>query len=268
LPVRRSPPPIRHDAGGLAWSPDGKQIAFSDFGAIYVIKKDGSGRRPIASRRTIAGDWPSWSPDGKELAFSDYYAGVIRVVQSDGTSDRVIYHGTQVSRPAWSPDGRSIAFDWDPANGRASLIGVMPAGGGGVRVLARNGWCPAWSPDGSMIAYCTSKAVYVIHADGSGQHLVARVFAGGVSWSPDGRRIAIGTGDAGIQVVQSDGTGRHRLTHGNYFDTYPDWSPDGNSIAFDRAHCDPKIHPCTTDTGSSIYVVTADGSALRRLTPW
>jgi Tol biopolymer transport system component len=118
-------PPIRHDAGGLAWSPDGKQIAFSDFDGIYVIKADGSGRRPVVRSHVIRGDGPSWSPNGKEIAFSDYYAGVIRVVRGDGTFDRVIYRGTQISRPAWSPDGRSIAFDWDPANGGASLIGVF-----------------------------------------------------------------------------------------------------------------------------------------------
>jgi len=58
-------------ASFLAWSPDGKQIAFSDGREIFVMNQDGSSLRQL----TNDPDWyngcfhPSWSPDGKRITF-------------------------------------------------------------------------------------------------------------------------------------------------------------------------------------------------------
>jgi tol-pal system beta propeller repeat protein TolB len=46
------------------WSPDGKQIAFGD-GEIYVMNRDGSGRKQVTSTGGNASD-PVWSPVGAE----------------------------------------------------------------------------------------------------------------------------------------------------------------------------------------------------------
>jgi Tol biopolymer transport system component len=51
---------------GLAWSPDGSQLAFHSAGGIYTVRADGSGLRRI----TKDGVQPSWSPDGSRIAFS------------------------------------------------------------------------------------------------------------------------------------------------------------------------------------------------------
>jgi TolB protein len=90
------------------------------------------------------------------------------------------------------------------------------------------------------------------------------------SWSPDGRKIVLVRGPckretapcplhSGIYVVNSDGSGPHRLTRRRRDWDYgsPVWSPDGRRIAFDA---EPRYDEV-------IYVMNADGSKLRQLTP-
>jgi TolB protein len=61
------------DDGSPAWSPDGKQIAFTSTrdGApqIYVMNADGSGVRRV-SQSNVPDFQPAWSPDGNWIAFS------------------------------------------------------------------------------------------------------------------------------------------------------------------------------------------------------
>jgi Tol biopolymer transport system component len=63
-----------------------------------------------------------------------------------------------------------------------------------------------------------------------------------------------------IFLMNANGTGVHRLTHpsSGTEDVFPDWSPDGSRIVFERR----------PPTGAhSIWLVRSDGSGLRRLTP-
>ena len=68
----------------------------------------------------------------------------------------------------------------------------------------------------------------------------------------------------GISVVGSDGTGLRRLTRGS--DENPVWSPDGTRIAFVR-NIKVGIDRDEIVTRPTIFVVNADGSGLRRLSP-
>ena len=53
--------------------------------------------------------------------------------------------------------------------------------------------------------------------------------------------------------MNSDGTGVVRLTDGGY-DTYPDWSPDGQRIAY------------SSRRDGNIYVMNSDGTSQTNLT--
>jgi dipeptidyl aminopeptidase/acylaminoacyl peptidase len=119
---------------------------------------------------------------------------------------------------------------------------------------------PSWSPDGSKLAVANGEIV-VMNADGSGRTNLTnhRGDSDSPSWSHDGRQIAFitsnGDGNAGVFVVNVDGSALTRLTYPEReatIDATPAWSPDDSRIAFMR--------------NGFIYVMNADGSAVARVT--
>lgn len=88
---------------GLAWSPDGSQLAFHSLGGIYVMRRDGSGLHRI----TNDGVQPSWSPDGSRIGFLKG-GGELFTMAPDG-SDVVLVAGVVVAPQygwAWNPGVR------------------------------------------------------------------------------------------------------------------------------------------------------------------
>ena len=127
---------------------------------------------------------------------------------------------------------------------------------------------PSWSPDGTKITFMSSRddsvascssfgsnsEIYVMNADGSNQ---TRLTNNGAvdqypAWSPDGSKIAFGSGRDGrlqIYVMNADGSGMTRLTMNNFNNNEPNWSPDGAKIAFG------------SDRGpAQIFIMNSDGS--------
>jgi Tol biopolymer transport system component len=82
------------------------------------------------------------------------------------------------------------------------------------------------------------------------------------SYSPDGRRIAYCSGQAGgpVQVwtMKQNGTDKQQVTHMSGPAIFPDFSPDGNKIVF-------TAKPAGSPT-RDIYLVNSDGTGLTRLT--
>ncbi len=73
------------------------------------------------------------------------------------------------------------------------------------------------------------------------------------AWSPDGKSLVFATSNGDIGVMQSDGSGAHRVANVpyrslNFFFERIAWSPDGSTIRFDR--------------NNEIYEVKPDGSGL------
>ena len=83
------------------------------------------------------------------------------------------------------------------------------------------------------------------------------------AWSPDGTQLAYRAephGDQEIWLMETDGSGRHKLTRG----LAPAWSPDGSKIAY----ASPGKIPCPPGRGlrcTGISIMNSDGSGQHRV---
>jgi Tol biopolymer transport system component len=278
------------------------KIAFTRDTDIYTMNADGS----QVTNLTTGPGWetsgfaheenyePVWSPDGTKLAFTgdrDWNLEIF-VMNADGSDPvRLTRHGDTDTHPTWSPDGTKIAWANDRGEyGYERGIYVMNADGSKKTDLTpgtRGGDYPSWSPDGTKIAFLGGNRlhwpsglhltdIYSMSPDGSDATNLTEDYAvsweGPVSWSPDGTRIvAVGRAaeeweedpacshfSACMYVMKADGSGLATLSNDIYVYPAPVWSPDGTKIAF----------PSARGSGDdlSIYVMSADGSEVTRLT--
>jgi TolB protein len=132
----------------IAWSPDGKQIAFSAFDVerqyeIFVTNVDGTGETQLTKIPDSLESSPTWQPNGEKIAFLSGGHGFsydIYTINADGTGQRRLTKTAQNEGfLAWSPDGKKLAFARDTENdpnhyGREwGNIYIMSADGTGQR---------------------------------------------------------------------------------------------------------------------------------------
>jgi tricorn protease len=145
---------------------------------------------------------------GDTIAF--VYAGDIWTVPAaGGTARRLTSHAGLELFPKFSPDGRWVAFSGQ-YNGTRQVF-VIPAEGGEPRQLTfyndvaalppRAGYdnrVLGWTPDGKSVVFRAHRVPmsdrlgrpYVVPVDGGAEQPLPITEAGGVSYSPDGTRVA------------------------------------------------------------------------------
>lgn len=94
--------PRLHTRGAAPdWSPDARRIVFTDRGDLFVIDRDGYGRRRLTQTRQAEAA-PVWSPDGTEIAFRR--AGSLWATPVSGGRERLILRGVgDRAEPDWQP---------------------------------------------------------------------------------------------------------------------------------------------------------------------
>jgi Tol biopolymer transport system component len=254
------------------WSPGGAAVYFvSNRGGTRSLWRQSvaGGALVRVTRGAGAEDVPTISRDGRRLAFLSGVetSWVALVSMATGQVSR-LEEGTRTATLAIGADDRSIVFESDLAGvsdlWSLSLRNDAPAGDP-KRLTEQAGGCavPRLSPDGRWIAYQRDldgqRDIWVVPAEGGTP--VNFTAHGGVNvepaWRPDGRELAfISNRQRWHQVWAAPfANGRRtgnaiRLSREEGDAGSPCWAPDGNSVAY----------VLSTDTGSDVRVVPADGS--------
>lgn len=191
-----------------------------------------------------------------------------------GSADRTkIYQLT--SYPGWedhpdlSPDGLTVVFNrFGRDVGGIWLRAIQD--GESSQITDQNDCCAKWSPNGKQIAFARVTApdvrdVMLMDAKGGTPRKIARIQGMNLSWSADGKSLAVvdrDSADGSFKIVRVDvDTGERRaLTNspaGYWGDVELEFSPDGKSLAFTRY---------ASKGDGDLYVASASGGAPRLLT--
>ncbi len=194
-------------------SPDGKQIAFSWQGDLWIASIEGG----LARRLTIHPAYefgPIWSPDGTRLAFtSDRFGNddVFVLHLATGEIQRLTWFSERDRALGWLLDGSGVIFesrrDWEPFSAEFVPYVAPLRGGTPYRLHDVAGTPVALASDGKRVAF------------------VRR----GSTWWRKGYR---GSAQGDLWLTTLGTREFTRLTNTDTPDTFPMWSADGRTLYF------------------------------------
>jgi len=282
------------DAGfNPAWSPDGKEIAYSTEGIDQPFNRSGSGelwavnvatgakRLLVKSQDAVQ---PSWSPHGGRIAFwgvrgstglRDVFT-VSSAGEARGKPVAVTDDAALDWNPAWSADGKQLYFGSDRGGSLNVWRVAIEEETGRVHGQPEPVTLPATrvgqfavSRDGQHIAFQSIAPLTSLERfpfDSQSEKITgepATVFRASMQISdpevsPDGQWIAFRpTGrQEDLFLIRADGSSLRQLMDDPYKDRGPTWSPDGKIIAF-----------YSNRSGRyDIWTIRPDGSGLTQVT--
>lgn len=234
---------VTKGADGPAVSPDGKRIAVSILGRIFLLPIAGGEAQQLSDG--IGWDTrPAWSPDGQFIAYAHQLASGTDIVVrnlADGTS-RFVYHTpVSVGQIAFAPAGDELFFvlhrnQYDAHLWRLPLSGEQPM----QLTHAENWheWSFALSPDGTRMFLESGRYggadLYLMSLPGRAVERLTRTpdneFA--VAWARDGRRVWFRQADGvdHLMVQPADGGAPREVWSSPYDEKTIALTPDGTAV--------------------------------------
>lgn len=126
----------------------------------------------------------------------------------------------------WSPVGDRIAITMFMNTSPSELFTINTSGADLKQVTygCDYAYDPEFSPGGNKIAFGSERSIWIVDADGDNLHTISdEAIPKGLSWSPDGERIAFVRGFKGssninnfgtIWIINKDGNNLQQLTQG------------------------------------------------------
>ena len=234
------------------WTPDGTALYYSTGRDVFRANIDGSEPHKLFSVNGMA-YWLRFSTDEKILRFSVYNtkieASSLWEAWTDGSHVRQLLAGWNPRANEccgnWTSDGKYFIFEAN-RDGIRNLW-VMREKGDLWRKTSRepmqltvgemNSQAPLPSKDGTKVFFIgatrhSELVRYDTKSDAFAPYL-GGISAEGVTFSPDGKRIAyVSYPEGGLWVSNTDGSDRRELTFSPTEVGSPHWSPDGKQIAF------------------------------------
>lgn len=268
-----------------AWSPDGKQVAFTRLDQllqdylIEIVDRDGTNLRQLVSSDAFDQGSPpgfenaqifspAWSADGERIVFVVRHPGRpfndgLWTIGVDGTGLQQLLPDAFADQPEWAPAGSEIAYRCrfrgvnvlrqdlcvvDAANGVIQMLSIDVPGAIDNPAASR----PKWTPDGDKLMFTVSYSIL------ENSHSVQRneIF----TMNPDGTGLKELTHAPDACPGQNQGVSRGSVL---YFDLSP--SPDGELIVATGSRTvvtasDPVSHQCSyTFDDNGLWTLPAGG---------
>lgn len=249
--------------GGIAWSPDGREVVISTnlSGRLNLWKASAEGSWPVQLARSEDRQiGAAWSPDGKWIVFESDAGGNelydLFAVPAGGGATVNLTESSDVSETAahWSPDAQKLAFERKRKDAAMTDIALLDRSTHEVRSLTREAasdhlWqLVAWSKDGGSIyanrsnaAFTDSSAWRIDVASGKAEELTPHtgdVLIQLTGVSSDGQVLALtSNAQAGLARAAVFYVASHTY---KWLDSSPwesdsgEFSPDGKSLVWMR----------------------------------
>jgi len=278
----------RSDDRQPRWSPDGKVIAFTSSGKLYVVDPGGGKPRQLFERPA---EEPQWSPDGRRIAFIGRHSDepyTIHVVDRDGQ----YLNGLENPERAtlcdlrWSPDGDQIAYTsvlgsdcFVPFKDNPHRIMIADAQGSSrARKVAGNlaqvrdlAWV-----DREILTYSSRQdtrsgyALYNIDLrSGLSTKIKTEEEILHYAWTPDGTALAY-TNLSHAVFVKNRLSGDAALVwkENGVTISHIEWSPDSQRLLISVSEqVPPEYIMGLPGYAETIWVISRDGKSAQRLTP-